>query len=148
MIPLIALALATAQPFTCEAIALHDADGPIHCSSGVKIRLQGIGALEMDGTCRPGQPCVEGDPREQRRIMATRVIGATISREDPSIYGQAWFARAVTLQCVATGKSRARVTAWCAGPNGDLSCGAIRARVALRWARYDPDRRLLRCGGR
>lgn len=50
----------------CLAIALHDVDGPIHCRSGEKIRLQGIGALETDGTCRPGQPCVLGDPFAQR----------------------------------------------------------------------------------
>jgi len=42
----LALAFATARPFTCDAIALHDVDGPIHCASGEKIRLQGIGATE------------------------------------------------------------------------------------------------------
>jgi len=144
---LAALALVTAgQTFVCEAVALHDVDGPIHCRSGVKIRLQGIGATETDGSCRPGQPCVTGDPMAQRRAMATEVIGARIAREDAGQFGQLWFAAPVTLICLSTGQSHARVTAWCRRANGhDLSCGAIRAGVAVRWARFDPEHRLDRC---
>ena len=137
------------HPFTCQAIALHDVDGPIHCVSGTKIRLQGIGATETDGTCRQNQPCIPGDPIVQRRIMATRVIGATIAREDPGRYGQAWFAAPVPLSCVPTGKSHARVTAWCRRADGtDLSCGAINAGVAARWPKFDRQDRLSRCGPR
>lgn len=141
------LALAAAiRAFTCDAVALHDVDGPIHCRSGEKIRLQGIGATETDGRCRPNQPCVPGDPIVQRRVMATRVIGARIEREDAGRYGQAWFAQPVRLDCLATGTSHARVTAWCRRPDGaDLSCGAIRAGIAARWPRYDHDRRLVAC---
>jgi len=138
--------LAVGQSFTCDAIALHDVDGPVHCRSGEKIRLQGIGATETDGSCRPGQPCIASDPMTQRRIMAQAVIRATIAHEDPGLYGQIWFARAVPLQCVATGMSHARVTAWCQRPDGaDLSCAAIRAGIAARWARFDGDRRLVAC---
>jgi endonuclease YncB( thermonuclease family) len=146
MIPLLALTLAAGQPFTCKAIALHDVDGPVHCAGGQKIRLQGIGATETDGTCRPNQPCIPGDPMVQRRTMVTRAIGATIAREDASKYGQAWFLRPVTLTCTPTGKSHDRVTAWCRRPDGaDLSCEAIRAGVAARWQRYDRGGRLLAC---
>ena len=138
--------VAAGQTFTCEAVALHDVDGPIHCRSGEKIRLQGIGATETDGSCRRGQPCVPGDPMVQRRVMATRVIGATIAQEDPGLYGQAWFATPVALVCRATGQSHGRVTAWCRrADGGDLSCGAIHAGVAARWERFDPDHRLDRC---
>ena len=78
--------------------------------------------------------------------MATRVIGAQIEREDASEYGQLWFRRPVRLDCVATGKSHARVTAWCRREDGlDLSCGAIQANVAVRWPRYDPTYRLVNC---
>lgn len=147
-LPFVIFSLATAQPFTCNAIALHDVDGPIHCADGRKIRLQGIGATEMDGTCRPNQPCLQGDPRTQRRAMATRVIGARISREDKSIYGQVWFLRPVALTCTPTGKSHARVTAWCRRQDGaDLSCEAMRAGVAARWATFDRGGRLLQCTG-
>ena len=40
----------------CLALALHDVDGPIRCKSGETIRLAGIGATELDGSIRPGQP--------------------------------------------------------------------------------------------
>jgi len=140
------LAASFPPSFTCQAIALHDVDGPIHCASGPKIRLQGIGAEETDGSCRQNQPCVPGDPMAQRRTMAVRIIGARIAREDASRYGQAWFARPIALTCVPTGRSHSRVTAWCHRPDGvDLSCAAIQAGIAARWARYDPDRRLVRC---
>jgi endonuclease YncB( thermonuclease family) len=135
--------------FICFAIALHDVDGPIHCQSGEKIRLQGIGATEMDGTCRPNQPCIFGDPRTQRRIMANHVIGAAIDREDARESGRVWFVRPVRLRCELTGKSHARLTAWCRRPDGaDLSCEAIRAGIAVRWSRYDRSERLLPCGAK
>jgi len=137
------------HPITCQAIALHDVDGPIRCSSGTKIRLQGIGATETDGSCRLSQPCIPGDPIAQRRTMATRVIGATIAREDAGLYGQAWFAAPVPLSCVPTGKSHGRVTAWCRRADGtDLSCGAITAGVAARWPKFDRDGRLSGCAPR
>jgi hypothetical protein len=135
----------------CLAIALHDVDGPIHCQSGEKIRLQGIGATETDGSCNPNQPCVPGNPFEQRRTMA-RAMGAVISKEDngqdgtPDRYGQAWFTRPVRLVCDVTGTSHKRLTAWCGLPSGrDVSCEAIKAGVAMRWARYDPKGRLRWC---
>ena len=135
----------------CLAIALHDVDGPIHCKSRQKIRLQGIGATETDGTCRRGQPCIAGDPFAQRRVMA-RAMGAKLSREDlgrngrPSRNGQAWFSQPVRLVCDVTGKSHERLTAWCKLPDGrDVSCAAIRAGVAVRWAKYDHGRRLESC---
>ncbi len=137
----------------CLAIAIHDVDGPIHCQTGEKIRLQGIGATETNGTCNPGQPCVPGDPFEQRRRL-TKAMGAQASREDRtkdgrlSLYGQLWFERPVRLECEVTGRSHNRSTAWCRLPNGrDLSCTAISIGVAARWGRYDPKGRLLNCGG-
>lgn len=130
----------------CLAIALHDVDGPLHCSDGTKVRLQGIGATEMDGSCRPNQPCVPGDPFEQRRGMA-RAMGATIARETRSPNGgQLFFARPVKLTCEPMGKSHKRITAWCRLPSGsDLSCVAIRAGVAVRWEKFDRGSRLKGC---
>ncbi len=132
--------------FICLAIALHDVDGPIHCQDGTKIRLQGIGALEMDGTCRRKQPCVYGDPFEQRRRMA-KAMGATIARETRTPNGgQLFFARPIALACEQTGSSHKRITAWCKlSSKMDLSCVAIRAGVAIRWDRYDRQGRLRGC---
>lgn len=130
----------------CLAIALHDVDGPIHCADGTKIRVQGIGATEMDGTCRPNQPCVPGDPFEQRRRMV-KVMGATISRETRSPNGgQLYFAKPIRLTIEPTGTSHKRVTAWVRLPDGrDYSCAAIRSGIAVRWDRYDRRGRLKGC---
>jgi len=134
--------------FICLAIAIHDVDGPIHCADGTKVRLAGIGATEMDGTCRPTQPCVPGDPFEQRRVMA-RVMGAVIDREDPGLEGSLWFRQPVGLACERVSVTYGRIAAWCAAPYGrDLSCEAIRAGIAARWERYDPRGWLKGCGRR
>lgn len=124
-------------PFICMAIALHDVDGPIRCQDGTRIRLAGIGAREIDGTCRPQQPCPKGDPIKARRAMAA-AIGATIARETTQPDGgQIWFARPIRLRCEAVGVSYGRVVAWCRIASGaDLSCTAIRLSLAARWDRY------------
>ena len=130
----------------CLAIALRDVDGPIHCQDGTKIRLQGIGAMELERTCRPNQPCVPGDPFEQRRRMA-KVMGAAIARETRSPNGgQLYFSKPIRLTYEPTGTSHKRVTAWVTLSDGrDLSCLAIRAGVAVRWDRYDRGGRLRGC---
>ena len=130
----------------CLAVALHDVDGPIHCADGTKVRLQGIGATEMSGQCRPRQPCVLGDPFEQRRRMA-RAMGATITRETRGPNGgQLYFDQPIRLACTPTGKSYKRITAWCSLPSGtDLSCTAIRTGVAIRWEKFDRAGRLKGC---
>jgi endonuclease YncB( thermonuclease family) len=43
--------------FDCHAIMLWDGDGPFLCAEGPRIRLSGVAAREMDGTCRGNQPC-------------------------------------------------------------------------------------------
>lgn len=43
--------------FTCTPVAVYDGDGPVWCAEGPKVRIAGVAAREMDGTCRPNQPC-------------------------------------------------------------------------------------------
>lgn len=129
----------------CLAIALHDVDGPIRCQTGETIRLAGIGATELDGSTRPGQPSVPGDPFAQRRAMAV-AIGGGIGADNRRLEGSLRFARPVRLSCQVTGRSYSRLVAWCSLPDGrDASCVAIGASVAARWARFDPQQRLARC---
>ena len=45
------------KAFACTPIAVYDGDGPVWCAEGPRIRLAGIAAREMDGTCRTNQPC-------------------------------------------------------------------------------------------
>jgi endonuclease YncB( thermonuclease family) len=74
-----------------------------------------------------------------------RIMGAAVEREDHdadgrlSAAGNAWLAKPVPLICEKTGTSYRRITATCTVAFGrNLSCEAIRAGIAVRWARYDP----------
>src|SRR5687767_2612553 len=49
--------VAAGQSFTCTPTRVWDGDGPIWCAEGPRIRLAGIAAREMDGSCSTGQPC-------------------------------------------------------------------------------------------
>ncbi|GGE97721.1 hypothetical protein GCM10011404_33590 [Sphingomonas prati] len=129
----------------CLAIALHDVDGPIRCQSGERIRLAGVGATELDGSRRPGQPGVPGDPFAQRRVMAA-ALGGGVGSDNRRPDGYLTFVRPVRLSCEAVGNSWNRTVAWCRLADGrDASCVAIGAGVAVRWARFDPGARLARC---
>ena len=112
--------------FTCTVTKVHDGDGPIWCAEGPKIRLQAIAARELDETCSPGHPCPNASGAEAQQALARLAMGQT-------------------LQCVATGTSYSRVTAWCWRPDGvELNCAMVKSGTALRWAKYDRDRRLCR----
>ena len=129
----------------CLAVALHDVDGPIRCRSGERIRLAGIGATELDGSSRPGQPGIPGDPFAQRRRMAA-AIGGGIGQDSRALDGYLRLAQPVQLSCDVIGRSYNRLVAWCRLPSGrDVSCAAIEAGVATRWARYDLAGRLVAC---
>lgn len=45
---LTALAVASAS-FICDVTRVHDGDGPLWCSNGVKIRIAGIQAPDFEG---------------------------------------------------------------------------------------------------
>lgn len=97
------------------------------------MRLSGIAAREMDGTCRLGHPCPSADPMASRdylvglvgRVTGTRRTGH-VSVEGP------------TMKCVsAGGAGGSRTAAFCSSPRaGDLSCAMVRAGYAARWDRY------------
>src|SRR3546814_10585011 len=43
--------------FLCTPTLVADGDGPVWCAEGPRIRIAGIAARELDGTCRRGHPC-------------------------------------------------------------------------------------------
>ena len=49
------------QSFQCTPTLVWDGDGPIWCAEGPRIRIAGVAAREIDGSCRPGQPIGELD---------------------------------------------------------------------------------------
>jgi endonuclease YncB( thermonuclease family) len=119
----ILLALATPQPIRCEVVAVHDGD-TMRCSDGASIRLQGIDANELDGSCHT--TCAILTARDARDNLAQLALGRRVS-------------------CEQTGTSCRRVTAWCSVGGVDLSCAQVHAGAAVRWAQYDRQGRLLRC---
>lgn len=65
------------QAFTCTPEAVWDGDGPIWCEEGPRIRLSGIAAREIDGSCKAGHPCPVADPLEARDALA-RLVGDAV----------------------------------------------------------------------
>jgi endonuclease YncB( thermonuclease family) len=73
-------------------------------------------------------------------------LGGGVGSDNRRLDGYLTFARPVRLSCEATGTSYNRTVAWCRLPDGrDAACVAIRAGVAVRWAKFDPQQRLARC---
>ncbi len=121
------------QAFTCTPVRVWDGDGPIWCAEGPRIRLAGIAAREMDGTCRPNHPCPDADAVEARDALA-RLVGTPTGR---SRQGHV-LVRGPAMRCVSQGEGKgSRTSAWCVSPrSGDLSCAMVRDGWALRWDRY------------
>ncbi|MFN3943880.1 MAG: thermonuclease family protein [Allosphingosinicella sp.] len=131
--PHLAPAAEPATTFTCTATSVHDGDGPIRCREAgadgkpIRVRLSGIAARELDDSCSPGHPCPRASGAEAKASLERLALGQK-------------------LRCEQVGTSYGRAVAFCRTPAGDdLSCAQIRARVAKRWARHDPDGRLARC---
>ena len=127
-VPIIAAGLL----FTCTPTAVWDGDGPIWCAEGPHIRLAGIAARELDGSCRPGQPC----PTESgvaARDGLVRLIGTATGTASTGHI----LVSAAPLRCQSEGPGKGtRTAAWCVGARGDLSCAMVRLGYALRWDRY------------
>lgn len=109
--------------FTCAVIGLHDGDGPIYCTNGVKVRIAGVQAPDYERAepCRrhkPGYVCDDVLAERSKRITAQLVLGRTLS-------------------CQPVDRSHKRIVARCAFEDGrDLSCVTIAAGSAVRWDRY------------
>lgn len=125
--------VAHGEAFTCTPTKVWDGDGPIHCAEGPRVRLAGIAAREMDGSCSPGHPCPEASAEEARDTLAGllgRTTG-TASTGHVLIDGPA-------LECMSEGSGKgSRTAAWCVSPDeGDLSCKMVASGMAEKWDRY------------
>lgn len=119
--------------FTCTPIRVWDGDGPIWCREGPRIRLAGIAAREIDGTCRAGHPCPTASAEAAREALA-RLLGrvtGTAPEGHLLVSGPA-------LACRSDGSAGGnRTAAWCVSPvHGDLSCAMVASGMALRWDRH------------
>lgn len=143
MIALLSLILAaSAVPagasFDCAPTAVWDGDGPVWCAEGPRIRLSGIAAREMDGTCSAGHPCPDTDPRLARDALV-QLVGRPVGTGE---HGHV-LVKGPTMRCVSTGSAGGnRTGAWCVSPKGgDISCAMVRGGYAARWDRYWKDHR-------
>jgi len=119
--------------FECTPTHVWDGDGPVWCAEGPRIRLSGIAAREIDGTCRSNQPCPEAGA-EQSRDVLVELVGTprgTSPQGHVLVSGPT-----MTCRSVGSGGSN-RTAAWCVSPrSGDLSCAMVKSGHALRWDRY------------
>lgn len=121
------------ETFSCTPIRVWDGDGPIWCAEGPHVRLAGIAAREMGGTCRTNQPCPNASAVEARDALVSLVGRATgVSSEGHVLVA------GPTMNCVSDGGAGGTRTAgWCVSPvGGDLSCAMIKGGWALLWDRY------------
>lgn len=140
MIVLVLLAeiVAAGTAFPCTPTAVWDGDGPIWCAEGPRIRIAGIAAREIDGTCKPSQPCpaVSGVEARDRLVRIFGGARGKLATGHVTV-------RSATMTCFSEGSAGgSRTAAWCRSPAiGDLSCAAIKAGGAIRWQRYWRDHR-------
>lgn len=121
------------QSFQCTPIRVWDGDGPIWCAEGPRVRLSGIAARELDGTCSKGHPCPKADPRDARDALANligRPVGVT-SEGHVIVNGP-------VMSCRSDGGAGGnRTAAFCNSPkSGDVSCAMVKGGWALKWDRY------------
>lgn len=126
------------QSFDCTPTRVWDGDGPIWCAEGPRIRLSGIAAREIDGSCRDNQPCPAAGAVEARDALV-RLVGRPTGR---SREGHV-LVSGPTMRCRSDGDGVGnRTAAWCLSPiGGDLSCAMVKRGFALRWERYWRDHR-------
>lgn len=124
--------------FSCTPTAVWDGDGPIWCAEGPKIRIAGVAAREMDGSCRPNHPCPSVSATKARDRLVQLLGGSRGRLSTGHVKVQT-----PPMNCVSDGSARgARTAAWCHSPAfGDLSCAIVRAGGAVRWERYWRDHR-------
>lgn len=130
----IAAAIVSAgQTFTCTPVAVWDGDGPVWCAEGPHLRITGIAAREMDGTCRTNQPCPDASALEARDALVNLLGGPH------GIYSTGHVkVSAGTMTCISKGSAGGtRTAASCTLPSGqDLSCAMVATGTVLRWDRY------------
>jgi endonuclease YncB( thermonuclease family) len=130
--------VAAGATFTCTPVAVWDGDGPVWCAEGPRLRIAGVAAREMDGTCKSNQPCPPVGAVDARDRLV-RLFGGPKGRLATGHVSVS----AAPMTCVSEGSAGgARTAAWCRSPAfGDLSCAVVRAGGAVRWARYWRDHR-------
>lgn len=118
---------ATLPPaFVCEVERVHDGDGPLWCRAGQKVRVAGIQAPDYASASpcrRPAAKRVTYTCDDAAAERSRRIVERLVLRQ--------------RLMCQPVDRSYKRIVARCTLPDGrSLSCAAIAAGAAVRWATY------------
>lgn len=133
---LAALVVPAGETFACTPTPAWDGDGPVWCAEGPRIRLSGVAARELDGSCSSGHLCPASNPIEARDALVDLVGRPTgVGRHGHILVD------GPTMRCLSTGSAGGnRTGAWCASPaGGDISCAMVQGGWAARWDRYWKD---------
>ncbi|MDF2603491.1 thermonuclease family protein [Sphingomonas sp.] len=132
---MIALALAAAavvpasKAFACTPVRVWGGDGPIWYGERRRIRLAGIAAREIDGTCRRGHLCPKASGIKARDTLV-QLLGGPRGRARSGHV----LVRGPKLRCRSRGPDRyGRTLAICARQGGDLGEALVRAGEAKGW---------------
>lgn len=125
--------ISSGESFACTPTHVWDGDGPIWCIEGPRLRLAGIAARELDGSCSLGHPCPEASGVEARDALVA-LLG---TKTGVGRHGHILIV-GPTLSCRSDGSAGGnRTAAWCVSPNqGDINCAMVRGGWALRWEEY------------
>ena len=121
------------QEFNCTPIRVWDGDGPVWCEEGPRLRLAGIAARELDGSCAPGHPCPDASAELARQALVSLLGRQTgVGRHGHILVS------GPTLKCRSDGSAGgSRTASWCTSPTtGDINCAMVRGGWAARWDRY------------
>lgn len=133
----ITAAIAAGLAFTCTPVAVWDGDGPVHCAEGPRLRIGGISARELDGTCRPHHPCPRASAQAARDALV-RLLGGPRGRGP---HGHVLVA-APPMQCSSNGATHQRTAAFCTLADGrDLGCAMLASGTVKKWSAFWGDRR-------
>ncbi|NCP25146.1 MAG: hypothetical protein GW854_13515 [Erythrobacter sp.] len=130
---LLLAAVPAGEAFICTPTAVWDGDGPIWCEEGPRIRLAGIAAREMDGSCSLRHPCPDATAIAARDALV-RLIG---QKTGLGPHGHVTV-KGPAMRCLSNGSGGGnRTAAWCVSPiGGDLSCAMVGMKMAEKWDRY------------
>ena len=123
----------TGQTFMCTPTHVWDGDGPIWCKEGPRLRLAGIAARELDGTCKAHHPCPDATAEDARDALVSLVgIPTGVGPHDHILV------TGPPMRCLSDGPDRHnRTVAWCISPRGgDINCEMVNGGWALRWDIY------------
>lgn len=121
------------QSFSCTPTHVWDGDGPIWCREGPRVRLAGISARELNGTCKRNHPC----PRTSGTDARDRLVELIGTPTGVGRHGHILVA-GPTMRCRSDGSAGGkRTAAWCVSPQGaDINCQMVSNGWALRWDRF------------